>query len=231
MITRSGGEVLFAGESHSFEDVSQAARALGAAGMRPKRSILFLITTGEEAGFLGSDYFAWHPTVPGSDIAVNINVDGGGASLVPINDVVLYGEEHSTLGPVARRTAAEASLEVTPDPWPEEVMFARQDAFPFVLKGIPALYVDVGIKSLDPAIDGLAVLKKWYATVYHSPKDDIGQNLDFEYGARFSRFVFRLCLAIANGKDRPKWNEGDFFGRTFGTPAARLSPPAMIDGH
>ena len=197
----------------------EVAKAFGAAGARPKRSILFLAVTGEEAGLLGSGYFAGHPTVPAESIVADINVDGGGAALIPINDVVLYGQEHSTLGPLARQAATEAGLEVTPDPWPEEVMFIRQDAYPFVLKGIPALYVDTGIKGLDPTVDGLAVLRRWMATIYHSPKDDTKQSLDFESGARFSRFVFRLCHAVANGEERPKWNAGDFFGQKFGASA------------
>jgi len=125
-------------------------------------------------------------------------------------------QEGEFSGPVARQAAAEAGLEVTPDPWPEEVMFVRQDAYPFILKGVPALYVDTGVKSLDPEVDGLARLKKWMATFYHSPKDDMNQSLDFESGVRFSRFVFRLCYAVANSAGRPKWNEGDFFGERFG---------------
>lgn len=197
----------------------EIARAFGASGAKARRSILFLATTGEEAGFLGSDYFAWNPTVPAERIVANINVDGGGASLFPVKDVVLYGQEHTSLGPTARQAAAEAGLEVSPDPWPEEVMFIRQDAYPFILKGVPALYVDTGIKSPDPKVDGLARLKKWMATLYHSPKDDMNQPLDFESGARFSRFVFRLCHTVANTVDRPKWNEGDFFGKKSGTPA------------
>jgi len=56
-------------------------------------------------------------------------------------------------------------------------------------------------------------------TLYHSPKDDMNQTLDFESGARFSRFVFRFCYAVANNVDRPIWNEGDFFGEKFGASA------------
>jgi hypothetical protein len=190
----------------------EIARAFQAAGVKPRRSILFLIATGEEAGFLGSGYFVWNPTVPAERIVANINVDGGGASLFPVKDVVLYGREHTSLGPLAVKAATEAGLEVSPDPWPEEVMFVRQDAYPFILKGVPALYADTGYKSLDPEVDGLAQLKKWMVTVYHSPKDDMDQALDFETGARFSRFIFQLCHAAANDTGRPTWNKGDFFG-------------------
>ena len=199
--------------------IVEIARAFGAARVKPRRSILFLATTGEEAGFLGSDYFVWHPTVPADQIIANINIDGGGAALFPVKDVVLYGEGHTSLGPVAREAANEAGLEVTPDPWPEEVMFVRQDAYPFILKGVPAIYVDTGIKCLDPAVDGFALLRRWMVTVYHTPKDDMDQALDFESGARFSRFVFRFCRAVANGAGRPRWNQDDIFGRKFSAPA------------
>lgn len=195
----------------------EVARAFQSGGIKPKRSILFLAVTGEEAGLLGSDYFAWHPTVPAGSLIADINVDGGGAALFPIKDVILYGHEHSSLGPVARQAASEAGLDVTPDPSPDEVFFVRQDAYPFVLKGIPALYVDTGVKSLDPPVDGMAAVQRWYTTIYHSPKDDAKQSLDYESGVRFSRFVFRLCHAVANGVERPHWNAGDFFGQKFGT--------------
>lgn len=169
-------------------------------------------------GLLGSDYFAWHPTVPAERIVADINVDGGGVALFPISDVILHGHEHSELGPIARQAATEAGLEVTPDPWPEEVIFIRQDAYPFIRKGVPALYVDTGVKSRDPKVDGLAIQRRWMVTIYHSPKDDVQQALDYESGTRFSRFVFRLCHAVANGDERPKWNQGDFLGQKFRAP-------------
>lgn len=94
--------------------------------------------------------------------------------------------------------------------------FVRQDAYPFILKGVPALYVDTGVKSQDPKIDGFALVRQWNVTIYHSPKDDVKQALDYDSGARFSRFVLRLCHAVANAADRPNWNPGDFFGQRFG---------------
>lgn len=194
--------------------VVEVARAFKVSGVRHKRSILFLVVTGEEAGLLGSDYFACHPTVLAERIVADINLDGG-IPFFPINDVFLYGQEHSSLGPIAQRAAAEAGLDVTADPWPEEVTFIRQDALSFVRKGVPALYVNSGIKSRDPKVDGSAVYRRWLGTIYHSPKDDSEQAFDYESGAGFARFVFCLCHAVANSAERPKWNKGDFFGQKF----------------
>ena len=47
--------------------VLETARSLSedaAKGVRPRRSVLFVIFTAEEKGLLGSRYFAGHPTVP-----------------------------------------------------------------------------------------------------------------------------------------------------------------------
>jgi hypothetical protein len=49
---------------------------------RPKRSILFVWHTGEEAGLYGSEYFTDHPTVPRDSIVAQLNMDmvGRGAA-------------------------------------------------------------------------------------------------------------------------------------------------------
>jgi hypothetical protein len=57
---------------------------------------------------------------------------------------------------------------------------------------------------------------QWLATVLHTPKDDISQKFDYPTGARFARFVGLLGQKIAMETERPKWNEGDFFGKRFG---------------
>src|SRR6185436_10999031 len=40
-----------------------------------RRSLAFVIVTGEEKGLLGSKYFATHPTIDGKKIVANLNVD------------------------------------------------------------------------------------------------------------------------------------------------------------
>lgn len=47
----------------------EVARAFAAMQPCPPRSLLFVAVTGEEAGLLGSDYFAQFPTVEAGDSA------------------------------------------------------------------------------------------------------------------------------------------------------------------
>jgi hypothetical protein len=55
--------------------VLEIAEAFATAKSRPKRSILFIWHTGEEAGLYGSQYFTDHPTVPRDSIAAELNMD------------------------------------------------------------------------------------------------------------------------------------------------------------
>ena len=47
----------------------------------------------------------------------NVNLDES-AILWPLRDVIAYGAEHSTLGPLARQAAARVGIALSPDPRP-----------------------------------------------------------------------------------------------------------------
>lgn len=192
----------------------EVARTFATSPERPKRSLLFLFVTAEEAGLLGSDYFACHPTIPRGEIVADVNFDGG-TSLTPLRDVIAWGAEHSSLGAAVQPAASQEGFSVSPDPFPEEGFFVRSDQFSFVEKGIPSLFVGVGVNSSQPGVDGFANLKRWLVTVYHSPKDDLSQPIHYETSARFAGFLWRLGYAIAADSQRPHWNDNDFFGRKF----------------
>lgn len=193
----------------------EIARAFAALPEKPKRSIVFLATTAEEKGLRGADYFANNPTVPFASIIGNINID----MLVMIartSDLIPIGIETNEIGDVAREVAREMNVELSPDPFPEEVVFVRSDQYPFVRRGIPALYVDPGYKAVDPSIDLPKLHKEWLRTRYHAPSDDLKQPIDYSAALLLAEFDFRLGLALANRAERPKWKPGDYFGERFG---------------
>jgi hypothetical protein len=193
----------------------EVARAFAASPDRPKRSIVFLFVTGEEIGFLGSGYFACNPTIPLSKIVAVINVDGGTA-LTPITDVIAWGAEHSSLQTIVQQAAAQTGFTVSPDPFPEEGFFVRSDQISFVTKGIPSVFIDVGVKSANAGVDGLSLIRQWMVTKYHSPEDDLTQPIDYDTSVRFAHLLVLLGHSIATDSARPHWNAGDFFAGRFG---------------
>ncbi len=193
----------------------EAAKAFAALAKRPKRSVIFVATAAEEHGLLGADYFAEYPPVPREHVVANLNIDGN-MMLFPTDDILALGDQHSTLGVAAKRGAARVGRTVSADPMPEQTLFIRSDQYPFVKRGVPALFFINGFGSTDPGVDGLAAVQRWLGTIYHSPKDDMSQPMHFESGAVFSRAVFLIGYEVANDPQRPRWNPGDFFGETFG---------------
>lgn len=193
----------------------EVSRAFANMKTRPRRSILFVSVTGEEAGLLGSDYFARYPTVPKNAIVANVNMDED-LMLWPLQDIIAFGAEHSTLDGVIKKATARMHLVESPDPMPEEVAFIRSDQYSFVKQGIPAVFPVPGFKSDDPKINPAAIFQNWEKTLYHQPQDDINQpGLDFDAAAKYARFVFLCGYLITEDTQRPTWNKGDFFGDRY----------------
>jgi hypothetical protein len=194
----------------------EVARAFQRMSVRPRRSILFVSVTAEEAGLLGSDYFAHYPTVAKSAIVANVNMDED-QMLWPLKDIIPFGAEHSSLDDVVHEAAQRMHLGISPDPMPDEVIFIRSDQYSFVKQGIPAVFPVPGFKSDDPKIDPAKIFAQWEATRYHQVGDDMNQpGLDFEEAARFARFNWLVGYMVAQKTERPVWKKGDFFGEHYG---------------
>lgn len=181
----------------------------------PRRSVLFLAVTAEEKGLVGSDYFANHPTVPGANIVADVNLD------MPIltyrfEDMVAFGGDRSTLGPIIARAVGAIGVGLSPDPMPEEAIFVRSDHFRFVQKGVPSVFLWPGQKG-----PGKAAVADFMARCYHKPCDDLTQPILWDQGVRFVDANYRIAREIADAADRPRWNKGDYFGLLFNGPMAK----------
>ncbi|MBB5519817.1 M28 family metallopeptidase [Amphiplicatus metriothermophilus] len=176
----------------------------------PARSILFLAVTAEEKGLLGADYFAHYPTVPIDRIVANVNLDMP-LVMYPFTDVIAFGAERSTLGPLAKEAAGEMGVALSPDPFPEQGIFTRSDHYRFVEKGVPSVFLFLGFGN-----GGDKVFADFMREHYHKPSDDLTLPADYEAAARFAELNYRVARKIADASERPRWNEGDFFGELFG---------------
>jgi Zn-dependent M28 family amino/carboxypeptidase len=195
--------------------ILEVAQAFARMNPRPRRSILFVSVTGEEAGELGSEYFAQYPTVAKHSIVANINVDQV-FMLYPLTDVIAFGAEHSSLESVIQRAAKRMGIVESPDPIPTQTVFIRSDQYSFVKQGIPAVMPSPGFSSSDGSKKAFDTAMKWMGDTYHSPQDDMNQpNLDFDAAAKFARFTFLCGYYVTQDTPRPTWNKPDFFGDQY----------------
>ncbi|MDB5695050.1 MAG: aminopeptidase [Sphingomonas bacterium] len=193
----------------------EEAKRFAASGTPPRRTVMFLAVTAEEKGLVGADYFANHPTVPIGNIVANVNLDMP-VLLYRFQDMTVFGAERSTLGPIVRRAAQSAGVDLTPDANPEEAFFVRSDHFRFVEKGVPSVFLWPGQKG-----DGGA-FRNFLKTCYHRPCDELAkQPILWDQGVRFVDVNYRIAREIADGPARPVWNKGDYFGMLFKGPMAK----------
>ena len=193
----------------------EEAKRFAASGKPPRRTVMFLAVTAEEKGLVGSDYFANNPTVPLKSIVADVNLD---MPLItyPFEDMVVFGAQRSTLGPIVERAVASVGVSMSPDPMPEQGIFVRSDHFRFVQKGIPSVFLWPGEKGA-----GKAAWDDFMANHYHQPSDEISQPLDWAQGVRFVTVNYTIAREIADNDERPRWNKGDYFGTYFGGYGAK----------
>lgn len=193
----------------------EEAKRFAASGKPPRRTVMFLAVTAEEKGLVGSDYFANHPTVPLRSIVADVNLD---MPLItyPFEDMVVFGAQRSTLGPIVERAVASVGVSMSSDPMPEEGIFVRSDHFRFVQQGIPSVFLWPGQKG-----PGKAAWADFMANHYHQPSDEISQPLDWAQGVRFVTVNYAIAREVADNDERPRWNKGDYFGTYFGGYGAK----------
>ncbi|OFX00458.1 MAG: hypothetical protein A3E78_16130 [Alphaproteobacteria bacterium RIFCSPHIGHO2_12_FULL_63_12] len=187
----------------------EAARMFQQSGVRPRRSVAFVALTGEEKGLLGSDYLARHPAFGGRRVVSNVNLDMPIATY-PFTDVVAFGAERSSLGPVVAAAARSMGVALAQDPIPEENLFIRSDHYSFVQQGIPSVFLVPGW-----ANGGEKAYGDFLKNHYHKPSDDMSLPIDYEALARFADLNYRIARTLADAPTAPTWNSGDFFGMKF----------------
>ncbi len=192
----------------------EMAHALHASKARPRRSLILAAVTAEEKGLLGSDFLAHHAQMSGRRIVANINIDMP-MIFAPVLDFVAVGAEHSTLGEIARKAAADQGYQLSPENAPEEMSFIRSDQFSFVRRGIPAIVLNGGYRARDKSLDIGEMQRQFRATHHHQPSDDLSLPADYATIADLTKVNLRLALEAANAPNRPRWKSDDFFKQTF----------------
>jgi hypothetical protein len=169
--------------------VMAIAAAFAALPEAPRRSVAFVLVSGEERGLWGSRHFVDRGRIPTELMVANLNLDMIGRN--GPDTIVAVGKEHSDLGPMVRDVALrhpELGLVVIPDPWPRERFFFRSDQYSFARRGVPSLFLFSGTHE-----------------DYHRP-GDLPDRVDADKAARVARLAFLAGLEIAEGTERPRWN-------------------------
>ena len=171
----------------------EIAEAYARARTKPRRSMLFVWHTGEEAGLYGSRYFTDNPTVPRDSIVAQINIDmvgrggaddiaGGGPGYIQ----AIGSRRLSTeLGDLVESVNTSGHHGLTFDyqydaPGHPQQYYCRSDHYMYARFGIPVAFFSTGAHR-----------------DYHMVTDEV-QYIDFAKLARVTDFLYDLTHTIAD---------------------------------
>jgi hypothetical protein len=183
--------------------ILEIAEAMARGPQRPRRSILFVSHTAEEAGLLGSAWFTDHATVPVDSIIAEIDQDMVGRGLP--SDVPHPNGEHATptylevVGDQKLSMAFAHTLEQANSGQPLPFVFDRSYAAPghplqYYCRADHYNYARYGI----PAV----ALSRGEHLDYHQVTDE-AQYISYSDLARVSKLVYDAAMLLANAATRP----------------------------
>ena len=218
----ANGDSIYNGAEDNASGVAAmlgAAQALAQTQPRSRRTLLFVATTAEESGLLGSEAYTRDPLVPLEQTAAVINLDVTNVRGAT-RDVDALGVDRSTLGAVFDAAARAESLAVVHEP-DLRGSFYRSDHFPFSKAGVPALSIEPGRDFVGrPAGWGEQEAARYNRERYHQPGDEYRPTFSYAGMAQEVRVAVRVALAVANAAAMPRWLPNSEFQR----PAGRSYP-------
>ena len=162
-----------------------------ALGPKPKRSLLLIWHSGEEAGLYGSRFNADFPIVPMDRIAAQLNIDMIGRNRCDdpkeVNTVYLVGSDRISTELHNLSEDANASMK-TPmkldyemnDPADPESIYTRSDHYSYAAKGIPIVFYTTGLHK-----------------DYHYLTDEVSK-IEFPKLAHITQLVYTTGMRVAN---------------------------------
>ena len=177
-------------------EVAEAFVTASKQGKGPRRSVLFLLVSGEEKGLLGSEYYASHPVFPLEKTIADINVDMVGRVddehadnpeyIYVIGSDRLSTELHRINEYVNKKyTQLELDYTYNAEDDPNRYYY-RSDHYNFAVKGIPSIFYFNGTHA-----------------DYHQATDTV-EKINFEKMEKIGRLIFHTAWQLANQDRRIK---------------------------
>jgi Zn-dependent M28 family amino/carboxypeptidase len=171
----------------------------------PQRSMLFLATTLEEAGLLGSRYYTLHPARPLAKTVADINMD----ELIPwgrTHDMAVMGLGQSQMDEYLRAALKPMGRTITADEEPEKGFFYRSDQLNFARAGVPVLFARDGFDKLEGGkAAGKAAYDDFTANRYHKPADNYDPNWDLSGVIEDVGALYAVGKRLAEESTFPQW--------------------------
>lgn len=185
--------------------IARAFNEAAKAGVRPKRSIIFLHVTAEEIGLLGSRYYSDYPTVPIENIVANLNMDmigridddhkaqGETDYVYIIGAEIISSDMNNRLNAASEVQGNQIRFDMRYNDLRDRNQFYRRsDHWNFGRLGIPFIFYFTGVHE-----------------DYHRPSDT-PDKIYYDKYSKITRLIFSTTIEIANTPERPVVDSQEF---------------------
>jgi len=174
-------------------EMAEAFAQAKAAGVGPRRTVVFMTVSGEEKGLWGSEYYSDHPVFPLDKTSVDLNTDMVGRidterqTADTLNYVYVIGHDKlSSDLPVINEGVNKKYTNLVfdykyDDPKDQNRIYFRSDHYNFARKGVPILFFYDGMLKAD----------------YHKPTDTVDK-ITWELYEKRVKMIFHTAWEIAN---------------------------------
>jgi Zn-dependent M28 family amino/carboxypeptidase len=166
---------------------------------------VFLSVTAEEAGLLGSRYYAEHPVYP-------LGATVGGVNMDVLNvkgrthDFEITGAGKSELEDRMKTLVEAQGRVVKPEPNPERGSYFRSDHFSFAKLGVPMFDGGSGEDQVDGGVaKGHAATLDYIENRYHKPQDEYDPNWNWAGAVQDLTLYYQLGRQLADTPVWPNW--------------------------
>jgi Zn-dependent M28 family amino/carboxypeptidase len=175
------------------------------------RTMAFMSVTAEEAGLLGSEWYAEHPIFPLSRTVGGVNMDVLNTN-GRTHNFVITGAGKSELEDLVKPLVAAEGRVIEPEAHPEAGGYFRSDHFSFAKLGVPMLDGGSGDDLLvGGRAAGEAAEADYRAHRYHKPQDEYNPNWDWSGAVEDLTLYAQLGRELADSDQWPNWYQGTEF--------------------
>src|SRR5436309_2672251 len=186
------------------------ASAFPKADPAPKRSILFMCTTAEEAGLLGAKWYAEHPLYPLEKTLADINIDSMNV-WGKARDIEDVSYSFSTMDDALAAAAQRQGRAAIPNSRPEKGAMYRADNFEFSKVGVPSLYIGKGEHLLSRPKNAPLRSDEFDSKDYHQVTDQVNPDWDLSGAVQDVDLLFEVGYQVANADKFPEWKPDNEF--------------------